>query len=53
MSTRAEGRGGGDDLPGSTSDLGEGELDTPHLTLILQAILANKLQFAVPGLPKS
>ena len=46
---REEGRGG---LPGSTADLGEGELDTPNLTLVSQAILADELQFTVPGGPK-
>lgn len=35
-------------LPSSTTDLGQSELDTPDLTLVLQAILADKLQFAVP-----
>lgn len=36
------------DLPGSTTNLGEGELDTPDLTLVAQTILADKLQLRVP-----
>jgi hypothetical protein len=35
-------------LPGSTTNLGQGELDTPDLTLVLQTILANELQLRVP-----
>lgn len=34
-------------LPGSTTDLGQSELDTPDLTLVLQTILANELQLGV------
>lgn len=34
-------------IPGSTTNLGEGELDTPHLTLVAQAVLSNKLQLGV------
>ena len=34
-------------LPGSTTDLGEGELDAPDLTLVAETILADKLQFRV------
>src|SRR3569833_38872 len=36
-------------IPGSTTDLGQGELDTPDLSLVLQAILADELQLGVPG----
>jgi hypothetical protein len=35
-------------VPGSTTNLGEGELDTPDLTLITKTILADELQFRVP-----
>ncbi len=35
-------------IPGSTTDLGEGELDTPDLTLVAETILADELQFGVP-----
>ena len=35
-------------IPGSTTDLGEGEHDTPHLTLIPETILADDLKFRVP-----
>ena len=38
-------------LPGSTTDLGEGELDTPHLALVAQTILANELELSVPVPP--
>jgi hypothetical protein len=41
------------DLPGSTTDLGQGEQDTPHLTLVAKTILADELQFAVPVYPLS
>jgi hypothetical protein len=34
-------------IPSSTTDLGEGELDTPHLTLVAQAVLADNLEFRV------
>jgi hypothetical protein len=37
----------GQDLPSSTTDLGQGELDTPDLTLVAQAILADHLQLGV------
>jgi hypothetical protein len=30
--------------PGSTTDLGEGELDAPHLTLVAETVLADSLQ---------
>lgn len=35
-------------LPGSTTNLGQSELDAPDLTLVAQTILADKLQFGVP-----
>lgn len=38
-------------LPGSTTDLGEGELDAPHLALVAQTILANELELSVPVPP--
>jgi hypothetical protein len=34
-------------IPGSTTDLGEGELDTPDLTLVAETILANELELGV------
>lgn len=34
-------------IPGSTTNLGEGELDTPHLTLVAQTVLSNELQLGV------
>ena len=34
-------------IPGSTTDLGEGELDTPDLTLVSKTILPNKLKLRV------
>lgn len=34
-------------IPSSTTNLGQGELDTPHLTLVAQAVLADNLQFRV------
>lgn len=37
------------DIPGSTTNLGEGELDTPDLTLVAETILANELQLGVPN----
>lgn len=36
------------DLPGSTTNLGEGELDTPDLTLVPETVLADELQLGVP-----
>jgi hypothetical protein len=39
-------------LPGSTTNLGEGEEHTPHLTLVAETILANELQLGVPEIPK-
>jgi len=36
------------DIPGSTTDLGEGEHDAPHLTLVAETKLADELQFSVP-----
>ena len=38
-------------LPGSTTDLGEGELDAPHLALVAQTILADELELSVPVPP--
>ncbi|KAB8356546.1 hypothetical protein FH972_024129 [Carpinus fangiana] len=37
----------GDILPGSTTDLGEGEHDAPHLTLVAETIFADGLQLTV------
>lgn len=37
--------------PGSTTDLGEGELDAPHLALVAQTILADELELSVPVPP--
>ena len=34
-------------IPSSTTDLGEGELDTPHLALVAQAVLADSLEFSI------
>jgi hypothetical protein len=34
-------------LPGSTTDLGQSQTDSPDLTLIAQAILADELQLRV------
>jgi hypothetical protein len=36
-------------IPGSTTNLREGELDAPDFTLITQTILADEFQFGVPG----
>jgi hypothetical protein len=36
-------------LTGSTTDLGQSQTDTPDLTLVAQAILADELQLRVPG----
>ena len=35
--------------PGSTTDLREGELDAPDLTLVAETELANSLQLSVAG----
>ena len=35
-------------IPGSTTDLGEGELDAPDLTLVTETVLADTLQLRVP-----
>lgn len=40
-------------VPGSTTNLGEGELHTPHLTLVAETVLANELQLSVPAFPTS
>lgn len=34
-------------LPGSTTDLGEGQLDAPDLTLVAQSIFAHELELVV------
>jgi hypothetical protein len=39
----------GRNIPGSTTDLGEGELDAPDLTLVAETVLANSLQLSVAG----
>ena len=39
----------GERIPGSTTDLGEGELDAPDLTLVAETELANGLQLSVAG----
>ena len=36
-------------LPGSTSNLGQLKLDTPHFTLVAQTIFAHDLEFGVAG----
>ena len=35
--------------PGSTTDLGESELDAPDLTLVAETVLADSLQLSVAG----
>ena len=40
-------------LTGSTTNLGQGELDTPDLTLVSQTVLADELQLGVPGISMS
>ena len=37
----------GEYLPGSTTDLGEGELDAPHLALVAQTVFSDDLQLGV------
>lgn len=39
----------GADIPGSTTDLGQSQTDSPDLTLVAQAILADELKLRVPG----
>lgn len=34
-------------IPGSTTNLGQGELDTPDLTLVAETVLSNELQLGV------
>ena len=34
-------------IPGSTTNLGQGKLDTPDLTLVAETVLANELQLGV------
>jgi hypothetical protein len=36
------------DIPGSTTDLGQSQTDSPDLTLVAQAILSDELQLRVP-----
>lgn len=36
-------------LPGSTTDLGQSQTDSPDLTLVAEAILSDELQLRVPG----
>ena len=40
----------GQNVPGSTTDLGQSELDTPDLTLVAKTVLADALQLRVPKL---
>lgn len=35
-------------IPGSTTDLGQSELDAPDLTLVTETVLADTLQLRVP-----
>jgi hypothetical protein len=35
-------------VPGSTTNLGESELDSPDLTLVAESVLSNELQFLIP-----
>jgi len=35
-------------IPSSTTNLGEGEHDAPHLTLVAETILSDELQLSVP-----
>ena len=34
-------------IPSSTTDLGEGELDTPHFALVAEAVFTDDLQFGI------
>lgn len=36
-------------LPGSTTDLGQSQLDTPDLTLVAQTIFADELELSIPN----
>ena len=38
-------------IPGSTTDLGQSQLDSPDLTLVAQTILADELQLGIPNPP--
>jgi hypothetical protein len=38
-------------LPGSTTNLGQSQLDSPDLALVAETILANELQLSVPSPP--
>jgi hypothetical protein len=44
-------RNGGLHSPGSTTDLGQSQLDSPDLALVAETILANELQLSVPSPP--
>lgn len=37
------------DVPGSTTDLGQSELDTPDLTLVAKTVLSDTLELGVPN----
>jgi hypothetical protein len=37
-----------ENVPSSTTNLGQSKLDSPDLTLVAEAILADKLQLGVP-----
>jgi hypothetical protein len=41
-------RNGDANIPGSTTDLGQSELDAPDLTLVAETVLADTLQLRVP-----
>jgi hypothetical protein len=34
-------------IPGSTTNLGQGELDAPNLTLVSQTVLSDELQLGI------
>lgn len=36
-------------IPSGTTNLGEGELDTPDLTLVAETVFTNGLQLSVAG----
>lgn len=36
-------------VPGSTTDLGESQLDAPDLALVAQTIFSNELELGVPN----
>ena len=39
----------GECLPGSTTDLGQSQLDSPDLALVAETILADELQLGIPN----